>query len=154
MIIDGDSAYVVLAGRRGECVGITAIDAADLPLLMSQRWHLGGRYVYGSDGTALHRAIKEAASGQEVDHRDGDPLNNRRDNLKVTDRLGNAQNLCREGRECDRNVYRGRGRWRVEIMVGGVIHRGGTFTRIEDARDAARNLRARVAPHANERRHA
>ena len=53
----------------------------------------------------LHRLLLDAQAGEEVDHIDGDGLENRRHNLRIVTRLENAQNVVRTGRARLRNVY-------------------------------------------------
>ena len=43
----------------------------------------------------LHRFIMHPSSGIDIDHRDGDGLNNRRSNLRFASRSQNTQNLRR-----------------------------------------------------------
>ena len=61
----------------------------------------------------LHRAICCAGIGQIVDHIDHDGLNNRRENLRVTDAAGNARN---------RSSNRGR-----QMPKGVGLHRSGKY---------------------------
>lgn len=61
----------------------------------------------------LHRWIVGAPPGQMVDHRDGNPLNNRRSNLRLTDNGGNQAN---------RRAVRTR-----THIKGVTVHRSGRF---------------------------
>lgn len=82
---------------------IALVDAVDAHLVRQYRWHHGGtrnRYVvaYARTGRGkpkiyLHRLIMAAAPGEIVDHIDGDPMNNRRSNLRLVSRSENAVNL-------------------------------------------------------------
>lgn len=62
------------------------IDEKDLPLIQMRRWspsHHEGRGVYffariGGQHAALHRTIVSAPRGMQVDHIDGNTMNNRR----------------------------------------------------------------------------
>lgn len=81
----------------------TTVDAADFPALAVHRWRAlytrGKFYAVRSlvvDGCErsifMHRAILSAPSGMEVDHIDGNPLNNRRSNLRLCTHRQNVQN--------------------------------------------------------------
>lgn len=73
--------------------GIALVDDEDARLVEGLRWYLhSGGYACGPGGTVLmHRLIMGEPSGP-VDHRDGNRLNNRRSNLRVTDYSLNAFN--------------------------------------------------------------
>ena len=51
-----------------------------------------GFYKYKMSTISMHREIMKAEKGQEIDHINGDSLDNRRGNLRITDRFGNCQN--------------------------------------------------------------
>jgi hypothetical protein len=70
-----------------------------------QRFYVKARR--NRNGTAkpyLHRLIVEAPSGSDVDHINGDGLDNRRCNLRVTDR---SQNMANQRRPAGTSGYRG-----------------------------------------------
>tara|TARA_Y100000592_G_C5298606_1_gene234368 strand:- start:146 stop:604 length:459 start_codon:yes stop_codon:yes gene_type:complete len=76
------------------------VDKEDVDLLQDSVWHLDkDNYVVRSKRNApkgfhyrLHRLILDAPPGKLVDHIDGNPLNNRRSNLRITDKKINSYN--------------------------------------------------------------
>lgn len=58
----------------------------------------------------MHRLIKDAPKGMEVDHRDGNGLNNRRENLRICTRLENSKN--NKGHKRRTSKYKGVSIWR------------------------------------------
>lgn len=103
-----------------------------------QRWYAVRRAtrVEGGMIVRMHRQVLDAPSGLDVDHIDGDGLNNRRSNLRVATRLENARNqVCRRGGTSTfKGVSRsGTRRWRATIRLAtGRLHLG-YFDSEEDA---------------------
>lgn len=77
----------------------------------------------------MHRVIAGAAAHLEVDHRDGDGLNNRRGNIRIATKRQNAQNRRQRG-AWKTSRFKGvswnepRRRWRVVIAGGPTDARG------------------------------
>lgn len=88
----------------------------------------------------LHREVMNAQRGQEVDHIDGDGLNNRRVNLRITT---HQQNLCNQLlRTTNKSGFKGvswakdRSKWRAQITVNYKMKYLGSFKTKEMAHAA------------------
>ncbi|KRQ11651.1 hypothetical protein AOQ73_06140 [Bradyrhizobium pachyrhizi] len=66
---------------------MVTIDWADFPRVHEHTWYLFRRrkvfYVRSETGVLLHRFLTNADDTMTVDHKDGNPLNNTRENLVV-----------------------------------------------------------------------
>lgn len=105
--------------------------------------------------TFLHRLITNAPDGSEVDHINGDTLDNRKVNLAVTDKFGNMQN--RQSAEVRsksgiRNVSwdNKKQKWVVFIKINHKSKYIGQYEKIEDAEKAAKQARGQYMPHSKE----
>ncbi len=120
------------------------VDREDLFRMLGRDWSISvqggvpyakgtvdGKYVY------LHRWLVGATDGQIVDHRDGDTLNCRRSNLRITDKFGNARNraMNKTNRAGFKGVSIRGGRFQARIScLGQHVNLG----RFETAEEAAR----------------
>ncbi len=110
------------------------VDDADFDHVMKFRWYrrrkpCGTTYVlaaHRADGRVrtvyIHRIILGSRCGDVVDHIDGNPLNNCRDNLRVGTHRTNIRAFQRKRERCSscfRGVWRERGRtsWRAAVTV-------------------------------------
>ena len=116
------------------------IDATDAALVGERCWTLSRRAnkLYAtSRGVYLHRVILGAPRGQEVDHINGDGLDNRRSNLRLCNRSENARNATRhfDGASGFKGVCRNKNgkRWLAQIFRNGSTARLGVFDTAEDA---------------------
>jgi hypothetical protein len=144
--IEGNIAYVPLT-RGYEAV----IDAADVPLVDGFNWSAVVRkqtvYAVGSicDGqkwrnTRMHRVILGGAGGLEVDHIDGNGINNRRGNLRVATHAQNTRNQRThsdnasgfKGVSWDKAARK----WRADITLNGLRRNLGRFATPEAAHAA------------------
>jgi hypothetical protein len=144
--ICGDVAYVKLT-QGYEAI----IDAADVPLVDGRNWHarkvrtviyasrtgyIGGKPQYIN----LHRAIMGDPNGWQVDHEDGDGLNNRRNNLRLATASQNSHN--RRINCNNKSGFKGvswhkhTSKWRAQIRLNYKTINLGYFTFPEDAHDA------------------
>ncbi len=80
----------------------------------------------------MHRLLAGAPEGLEVDHINRNRLDNRRCNLRLTDRAGNARNRT-PGRSRYRGIRQIGSFWGVRIKHEGLHHDLNGFSNLEDA---------------------
>lgn len=165
VIIEGDVAQLVLTNRQGLEVTRVMVDIQDLALVTEIRWgaqrasgaiYAAGRTKNGRRYVLIHRLLMSPPPGMEIDHINGNSLDNRRANLRIVTHQENAQNVARRDRRAEhRNVafIKSKRCWRAKIHVGGK-----EYSKIckseEEAIEVARQLRAKHMTHHNEARHA
>lgn len=117
------------------------VDPEDMWLLEEYTWHIGsndypktnlpdGKYAF------LHHAIVgyPVFSGEEVDHINRNPRDNRRSNLRYVSHAINVMNTARApGPSNHRNIYLKEGRYNVRIRRNTVEHHIGRFDTVEEA---------------------
>jgi hypothetical protein len=123
------------------------VDDAEYERLSRHKWRCDDEGYVRSDlregGTKrtmfMHRVVMNAPKGVEVDHINGDILDNRRVNLRLCTRQQNSTNLRRPARNTQ-SAYRGvryrSGRWeaRIQQKPSGNIFLGAFDTEEEAAR--------------------
>ena len=134
---------------------VALVDDEDYERLSVSRWSVmivGDRhYAMSSKGRLMHRLIVGAQAGQVVDHIDNNPLNNQKTNLRICTQAENLRNrkVAKHSATGVKGVQIHHGSYRVRITCDGVVHRIGTFKRIEDAHraycDAAKRLHGEFA---------
>ena len=150
--IDGDVAYVPLS-RGYE----TIIDAEDVRLICSDNWCVTGPGLQTGDGGCiyamridttsgkrvslrLHRVIMNAPDNLQVDHINGNGLDNRKSNLRL---VTHTQNMLNQRKAKDNTSgYKGvhwnktRGRWQATIQANGKAKYLGLFDDPAEAHEA------------------
>lgn len=122
-------------------VGIGSWHAQFHPGYADEGRFVARRNVKKADGkrTALymHRVIMDAQPGEQVDHIDGNPLNNQRSNLRI---VTNSQNRMNAGRQSNntsglRGVswHKDSQKWYARIKVHGKRIHLGYFDSLEEA---------------------
>ena len=131
---------------------ITFVDAIDAPhvrqfkwsatLTKRGKWYAKRKVMVNGRGTSqmLHRFLMAAPPVMDVDHKDGDGLNNRRStNLRLATRSQNTAAMLKT-KVGKKSRFRGVGRegtaWRATITVRNERVRLGRFSREEDAAHA------------------
>lgn len=82
---------------------------------------------------AMHRMITGAAKGMVVDHINGNPLDNRRSNLRVVTNQENTWNRRPRGATGLNGVRANKGRWNAQVAPHGIEISLGTFGTKEEA---------------------
>jgi hypothetical protein len=124
---------------------VTVVDDEDYDILIAYRWYALNPYdnlwyairsaihpIKGTKTTSrMHREIMRVTSTQEIDHINGDGLDNRRMNLRIVTRLRNQWNSRSEARST--SIYKGvswdntRSKWCAKIRVYGRLRHLGYF---------------------------
>lgn len=148
--------HVAIYGRAG-VVAHALVDAEDMPLASRYRWYLMKGYVGTSSlsfrerrTVRLHRLIMGVVGAPPnvlVDHINGDRLDNRKGNLRLTDARTNPQNVrAHNSHSSHRGVTRVGAKWRASCMVDGQSYHIGLFAEEEEAALAAAIFRAERLP--------
>jgi hypothetical protein len=114
--------------------------------------HPNGEWYVRKDGTRerkrksllIHHLIKEVPKGMCIDHRNGNPLDNQKENLLVTTQKRNTQNKRKNINNTSgfKGVYRTRDskrlgeRWRVFFHIDRKKRSLGTYSTAEEAAEA------------------
>ena len=145
---------------------ITLVGAQDYEWIAQRRWNSNGnrqdkRRYAKNENTFLHRLIMERVLGrpllnwkiEQVDHKNGDGLDNRRPNLRICSQSQNGAN-SKKAAPCS-SQFKGvvwqkhRNKWSAKISVNGKHYHLGNFVDEEDAATAydvaARRLRGDFA---------
>ena len=125
---------------------IALVDDEDFDYLNQFKWYaLNGKYVSRAytmkngkqRGLLMHRLIMNAPKEMEIDHINGNGLDNQRDNLRVCKK---SENLWNSGKsKNNKSGYKGVcwskviKKWRVQIMINGKLIYLGVFKNIKDA---------------------
>lgn len=124
------------------------VDDEDYPALVARgRWHfdryakrvesayiVGGKGKHTSAVVYMHREIMKPPVGLEVDHINGNRLDNRRSNLRLCPRNQNMWNVKHSrGSSKYKGVSFRRGRWRATICCNGKSTELGTFLSEKEA---------------------
>ena len=121
------------------------VDANDLLIVAKHKWYRSGRYVVAnlriSKGVwkqvSMHRFLTGCPTGMQVDHIDGDGLNNSRQNLRICTQSENGKN--RRINKTNKSGYKGvsfcnkSSKWYASIKLDGKSKNLGYFTTPEDA---------------------
>jgi len=155
--------------RAGVVVGHTVVDDDDYPRLAQWTWHVSDenyvvRYEHGpnDEGIRVTRCVRmhrevvglEPDDPLRVDHKDGDPLNNRRENLRQATNAQNHQN--RRLSSTNTSGYRGvsllkrTGRWGASVVLAGERHWLGYHDTAEQAGEIAAEFRRQHMPYSKE----
>lgn len=149
-----------LYDRKGEPTAWVLFDDEDLDLFCSRNWYRATNgyvvsYRRGEGTTYLHRFLFGLKPGDkaQVDHRDNDPLNNCRSNLRLCVNGTNSQNRSGAYRTSARTSrYRGvywdkaREKWHVQVTIDGKNHHLGRFDTEEQAGEVAAAFRRAHMP--------
>jgi hypothetical protein len=134
---------------------VAIVDADDFERVSAFKWSFGGGgyAMKRSPPYRMHRFIMNAPADVEIDHINGNRLDNRRCNLRVCTRMENGRNLSlrRDNKSGFKGVrwHKGARKWCASIMVDQKSIHIGMFEDMNDAvlayNKAARTLHGNFA---------
>lgn len=118
--IKENSVYVTLTNTRN----VMICDIDDWERLKEYTWHERNGYALSSSKgkpERFHRKVKLCPKGYEIDHINRNPLDNRKDNLRIVTRKANSLNKDKyiSNKSGRIGVYSYHGRYIAEIYVDG-----------------------------------
>lgn len=126
--IEGGSAYIDLYDKYYNVIAKAIIDKEDVDKVKFIKWRLNSNgYVINNSNSNifLHRLV--LATDNFVDHKDGDKLNNKKSNLRITTKSTNQMNANYKG------VYKNKTKWIAKIKLNQKQLHIGTFADKEEA---------------------
>lgn len=119
-----------VALKHGE---VAIIDERDSALVIHRQWRVFRGYARcGRD--LMHRVIMNAPKGLEVDHINGNKLDNRRDNLRLCTKSENQRNQhTSRGKSRFKGVYSKVGKWQASLTCNSKTVYIGLFSTEEAA---------------------
>ena len=143
-VIDADDAHMVAAFNW--YAAVTRRSDGSIRSVYAVRAGEGARC--NGKTILMHRVILGGPIGMSCDHRDGNGLNNRRDNLRAATPQQNSFNQ-RIGTNSTTGVkgvgwHKAMGKWRADIMVDGKKHYLGCFDTVDDASTAYADASVRL----------
>jgi hypothetical protein len=118
------------------------VDDADLLELSAYSWHAVARrdgkgfYAKNTAGKRMHRLLMGVSDSLVVDHRDGDGLNNRRENLRIGTQSQNCVNRLVTPGNTLRGARPKKGKWQAYIKYQGKQRSLGYFSTEQEAHAA------------------
>lgn len=155
----GSPALFPVFGQKGIVRAWTTVDAEDAAAAAAHRWNFNNSYVATTvtrrdgrrESIRLHRHLMGLQYGDPrvVDHIDGNPLNNRRENLRIITPAQNSQNMrAKGGYSSHRGVtfHPKRNLWQAQCRAFNRNIFLGYYLTESDAALAARLFRQRHVP--------
>ena len=129
--INGSIAYIDLYDKQYNVIAKAIIDTEDVERVKNIKWRLNHNgYVINNSNTSifLHRRILNV--NEMVDHKNGNRLDNRKENLRITTQSTNQMNVKYSG------VYPHNDKWIAKIKLNQKQVHLGVFTYEEEAKYA------------------
>jgi hypothetical protein len=141
IVLSGDRLGIILPHNE-----LVVVDAADYPIIKEYRWyarkmkHTTYAQANTPEGrtrtTKMHRLIMNAPDGVQVDHEDGNGLNNSKANIRFASA---TQNHCNQRKTRGNSRFKGvhlddRNKWAAQIRINGKVKNLGRY---ESEREAA-----------------
>ena len=152
---DGKTAYIKLT--QGQ---VAIIDAEDLEKICAYRWcalwgpnresYVAATNIYEAGKRTylmyMHRLIMNAQKGEVVDHINGDPLLDKKSNLRICTPAENSRNLPKSSRNTSgtKGLTKRNGKWIASIRMDGKVKHIGSYDTYEEALSARKEYEQKL----------
>lgn len=120
----------ITVNGKGKIKASALLSDCDIARVCGHSWYINthGYIQETRTGLLLHRLVMNAPKGVQVDHINGDKLDNRRENLRLCDNTQNSHNQQRHvaGQSKYKGVRRNGKRWQAQIAIFGIHKTLGT----------------------------
>lgn len=138
-----DYAEIIICNIRCEEVARAIIDLECIDAIKDYNWHIHNDvYIINNQVGFLHRFIMNCPDDMVIDHINRNPLDNRRENLRICTQ---QQNTMNSSTRCDNTSgipgvfwYKSRNKWMAYITINGKRKHLGYFKTKEGAVEARR----------------
>lgn len=140
ILIDGEVAHIILRNRKQNIVGKVFIDSYNVNKLKSIKWCLSMGYARTGPrkGSRLMHRYLFGEKGKELDHINGNKLDNREANIRKVCRSQNAVNRDKQANNTSgfRGIYfdKSRNKFAVELKYMGKKYYLGRFSTLAEAK--------------------
>ena len=136
--IEGNETYIHLYNAKGTLVDKVIIDTEDLEKALKYKWHLqksqGNRYACSSlknKQVSLHQVVLNYFGKDDIDHVNGNGLDNRKENLRIIPHAFNIMNQQHKSHVGIKLLKSGR--YSSRVKYHGTDLRLGTYDTLEEA---------------------
>lgn len=138
-----DHAELVLYNKQNEEVARAIIDLEYVDVVKDYQWHLSAYgYVISKKAGKLHRFIMNCPDDMVIDHINRNPLDNRRENLRICTQQQNVMNKSIQSNNTSGIPgvcwNKNKNKWHARITVNGKTKSLGYHTTLEEAAEARR----------------
>ena len=122
IILYDDYAEIVIYNKDCEEVARALIDIDDIDKVIDYKWVLSHGYAFNvKNNIRLHRLVMDYSDNKVVDHINRNPLDNRKENLRVCTQQQNSMNRTTQSNNTSGTVgvywAKSRNRWCAQIML-------------------------------------
>lgn len=145
IIFYGNEAHIIIMNANKKEVARTIVDIADVEKVAGHKWYL---HNYGyvvtlvgrSEQLLMHRLLMQPPDDMQIDHIDGNPLDNRRCNMRICTNQQNSWNskISTRNKSGIKGVSfdKRSNKWRARIHLNGKDVHLGYFNDVDEAKKA------------------
>jgi len=118
--VNGEECFIHLYDTKGNLIAKSLIDIDDIEKIRNIKWYTKRGYVrgtYQSKKIFLHRFLLNVPDDKFVDHINGDPLDNRKVNLRICSHKENIRNMRKQDKKIKGVFITPSGKWAARICV-------------------------------------